>query len=235
MLPEWGTRQAAAAEAAATRHHHHQHSRHNSQRAGPVATCNISSKAAAARLPLPSFLPPLSSSSPFPSQSLYCRSSAAVVVYFSLELSLECCQRKCAYVAAAAAVPSCSSSGSASSPCSSSTCGMPQTPANQKLLLFSATIPAPLHSPQLLPPLAAAASCCCHIMEMSSCSPLRFHKRVDLQPFNTSDDPEHATTETTTNIPLSYLQQAVAPSTTSVALNVQCATCGTAAASAQLS
>lgn len=84
-------------------------------------------------------------------------------------------------------------------------------------------------------PLAAAASCCCHIMEMSSCSPLRFHKRVDLQPFNTSDDPEHATTETTTNIPLSYLQQAVAPSTTSVALNVQCATCGTAATSAQLS
>lgn len=82
---------------------------------------------------------------------------------------------------------------------------------------------------------AAAASCCCHIMEMSSCSPLRFHKRVDLQPFNTSDDPEHATTETTTNIPLSYLQQAVAPSTTSVALNVQCATCGTAAATAQLS
>lgn len=82
----------------------------------------------------------------------------------------------------------------------------------------------------------AAASCCCHIMEMSSCSPLRFHKRVDLQPFNTSDDPEHATTETTTNIPLSYLQQAVAPSTTSVALNVQRATCGTAAAaSAQLS
>lgn len=182
-------------------------------------------------LSLPSF-PPLSSSSSFPSQSLYCR-SAAVVVYFSLELSLECCQRKCAYVAAAAAVPSCSSSGS--SPCSSSTCGMPQTPANQKLLLFSATIPAPLHSPQLLPPLAAAVSCCCHIMEMSSCSPLRFHKRVDLQPFNTSDDPEHATTETTTNIPLSYLQQAVAPSTTSVALNVQCATCGTAAASAQLS
>lgn len=52
LLPEWGTRQAA--EAAATRHHHHQHSRHNSQRAGPVATCNISSKAAAARLPLPS-------------------------------------------------------------------------------------------------------------------------------------------------------------------------------------
>lgn len=87
----------------------------------------------------------------------------------------------------------------------------------------------------LLLPLAAAASCCCHIMEMSSCSPLRFHKRVDLQPFNTSDDPEHATTETTTNIPLSYLQQAVAPSTTSVALNVQCATCGTAATSAQLS
>lgn len=58
-------------------------------------------------------------------------------------------------------------------------------------------------------------------MEMSSCSPLRFHKRVDLQPFNTSDDPEHATSETTTNIPLSYLQQAVAP-TTSVALRATC-------------
>lgn len=156
LLPEWGTRQAA--EAAATRHHHHQHSRHNSQRAGPVATCNISSKAAAARLPLPSSLSP-SFLSPFPSQSLYCRSAA--VVYFSLELSLECCQRKCAYVAAAAAVPSCSSSGSGCSPCSSSsTCGMPQTPANQKLLLFSATIPAPLHSPQLLPPLAASCCCC---------------------------------------------------------------------------
>lgn len=84
-----------AAAKVATRHHHHQHSRHNWQRAGPVATCNISSKAAAAQA-----APPISPLPSHPSPySLYCR-SVAVVVYFSLELSLECCQRKCAYVAA---------------------------------------------------------------------------------------------------------------------------------------
>lgn len=62
--------------------------------------------------------------------------------------------------------------------------------ANQKLLLFSATI-FKRQSSITLAPSAGAAAASCHVMEMSACSSLRFHKRVDLQPFNTSDDPEH--------------------------------------------
>lgn len=90
-----------AAAKVATRHHRYQHSRHNSQRAGPVATCNISSKAAAAQVsPLP---PSLSLLALLPQRGSCC-------IFFSriefgmLSTQMRLCRRRPQVAAAEAAV-----------------------------------------------------------------------------------------------------------------------------------
>lgn len=96
---------------------------------------------------------------------LQARQPPPVVVYFSLELSLECCQRKCKPM--------------------------------QVFGIFRRSIAVAIFG--FGGPAASSGSSITHIMEMSSCccsssgsgsGVARFHKRVDLQPFNTSDDPE---------------------------------------------